>query len=414
VTESDISSICLRVFKGLHQGASVALASFDSRVELGASGSAQVVLRDAPGVAQLALQDGVWFWQEEGFSQALQSGTVWRWGTVVLGLARDQDDWPSVLPMTSFVRTAPRPAITSEPEPQDLPASSANSAVNDPTPEHSEHQIDNPSMQASLRGAVNLKQPRWTSKRVALALAGLILVMLLVLFLASTIMASRSAPPLQSATSSQRQPMDMALVQKVLLDLEVDAMVEPQLRSDGRLLLRGVVSDESQLEAVAGAFRKMSQHVNLMLITQSEFVSRVVTLQHNLPEGVFARAQPNGQLVLASANRPADWTLSDQLVKGELPEVVHLKHQVLSPIAMSQDVEPDTYTMNQTTPLRDAAFPAIPKIAAVIGGERPYLMLSQGQKWLPGGKMGGLTLVAIEEQNLVFEDPQNRQWRRPR
>jgi len=414
VTESDTSSICLRVLKGLHQGASVALASFDSRVELGAAGSAQVVLRDAPGVAQLARLDGVWFWQEEEFTQALQSGTVWRWGAVVLGLARAQDDWPTVLPMPSFVRTAPRPAMTSEPEPHDLPDKSAALAVDDPTREHSERQVDPLPMQASLRGAVNLKQPRWTSKRVAIALVGLILVVLLVLFLASTIMASRSAPPLQGATSSQRQPVDMALVQKVLLDLEVDAMVEPQLRSDGRLLLRGVVTDDAQLEAVAGAFRKMNQHVNLMLITQSEFVSRVVTLQHNLPEGVFARAQPNGQLVLASANRPADWALSNQLVKGELPEVVHLKHEVLSPVARSQDLEPDAYTANQTMPLGDAAFPAIPKIAAVIGGERPYLMLSQGQKWLPGGKMGGLTLVAIEEQNLVFEDPQNRQWRRPR
>lgn len=414
MTESDTSSICLRVLKGLHQGASVALASFDTSVSLGASGSAQVVLRDAPGVAQLALQDGTWFWQEEGFTQALQSGTVWRWGSVVLGLARPEDVWPNVLPIPSFVRTAPRPAIPSEPELQDLPDNSAASTVDDTTLEDSERQVDKPPMPASLWDAGNLKQPRWTSKRVAVASASLIFVVLLVLFLASTIMASRSAPPLLSATSSLRQPVDMAQVQKVLLDLEVDAMVEPQLRSDGRLVLRGVVPDDARLEAVAGAFRKMSQHVNLMLISQPEFVSRVVTLQHNLPEGVFARAQPNGQLVLASANRPADWALSNQLVKGEMPEVVHLKHELLSPVARSQDLEPDTYTANQTMPLGEAAFPAIPKIAAVIGGERPYLMLSQGQKWLPGGKMGGLTLVAIEELNLVFEDPQNRQWRRPR
>jgi hypothetical protein len=149
-----------------------------------------------------------------------------------------------------------------------------------------------------------------------------------------------------------------------------------------------------------------------MVITQAEFVSRVNTLQNNLPEGIHASAQDNGQLLLEAPNDQVDWALARQLVEGEIPEVALV--QQLARGAQPLPQPGGELELTADAPRRDAAFPAIPRIAAVMGGARPYLMLDQGQKWLPGGKIGGLTLLAVEDQSLVFEDAQGRTWRRPR
>ena len=59
-------------------------------------------------------------------------------------------------------------------------------------------------------------------------------------------------------------------------------------------------------------------------------------------------------------------------------------------------------------------FPPLPEIAAVVGGARPFVVLLNGDKWLPGGQFGGVTLRAVEDQALVFDDAQGNTLRRPR
>ncbi|MEI7786122.1 MAG: hypothetical protein WCK08_17150, partial [Betaproteobacteria bacterium] len=59
-------------------------------------------------------------------------------------------------------------------------------------------------------------------------------------------------------------------------------------------------------------------------------------------------------------------------------------------------------------------FPPLPVIAAVVGGPRPFLLLADGQKWLPGGRLAGLVLQAIDDTTMVFEDGQGNVLRKPR
>lgn len=59
-------------------------------------------------------------------------------------------------------------------------------------------------------------------------------------------------------------------------------------------------------------------------------------------------------------------------------------------------------------------FPPLPAIAAVVGGPRPFLLLTDGRKWLPGGRVAGLVLQAIDDTTMVFEDGQGNVLRKPR
>ena len=205
-------------------------------------------------------------------------------------------------------------------------------------------------------------------------------------------------------------PVNLKQVRQVLTQQGMEMLVQATVRPDGRLLLRGVVPDEAQLDALMGAIRKVTQRVNLMVITQSEFVARVKALGRNLPEGIRTVIPEVGHLVLMAERQDVNWTLAEQLVEGEVPESVFVEYLVRDPA----DPRAPAPAPMEAQPSDSAAFARLPRITAVLGGERPHVLLAQGEKWLPGGKVGGLILQAIEDQALVFEDAQGRQWRKPR
>ena len=118
----------LRVLAGLHEGAVVALA--DQGLALATGGDADVLLRDAPAQASLALVDGVWTWRETGFEQALQSGQAWRWGAVVLALAAADQPWPDALPPLVFDRQSFEAPVL----PDEAPAPEASAKGDDAHP----------------------------------------------------------------------------------------------------------------------------------------------------------------------------------------------------------------------------------------------------------------------------------------
>jgi len=405
------ASICLRVLQGLHQGASVSLASFESGLLLGASGAVDVQLRDAPGSAQLAIGPEGWVWQEQGFSHVLTAGVVWRWGAVVLGLAHADDAWPVALPTPVFERVAqPAPA-----SPTETPASAgmASGAL-----EQSSDSVELPDAEKTpllkARTSDAAGPVRWTTPtRAVVGLAVLIVLILLAMVVGVSLWGPRTDQTPLSTQETPVIPVNMKEVQQLLFKMELGDAVQAQLRPNGRLLVRGVAPDEEQLESLVQGIRKITQQASFMVITQEEFVARVATLQNNLPTGVRALPNEKGQLVLDGIHHQVDWTLALMLTENELPEVVRVKQQVLESSQPEVAVQSNPQDPPQQV-VRDAVFPAIPRIASVMGGTGPYLMLAQGQKWLPGGKMDGLILLSIEDQSLVFEDAQGRQWRRPR
>jgi hypothetical protein len=58
--------------------------------------------------------------------------------------------------------------------------------------------------------------------------------------------------------------------------------------------------------------------------------------------------------------------------------------------------------------------PALPAFAVVVGGARPYVVLADGRKWQPGGKINTLLLVSIDDQSIVFEDAHGNSFNKPR
>lgn len=403
------ASLELRVLQGLHQGAQVPLAAFTQGLDIGAAGQADVLLRDAPGQARLAVTGEGLQWQEDDFSRDLQPGMAWRWGSVVLGLALPQAPWPTQLPALAFDRSrtsAEPPAPAGQPQAYEV-ETGADPAADDgaAAPFDAPERVQRP--QARRPDAA-----RWTAARTAGVLAVVLAASLLLLGLASRLVAPPVAATPLTAPAAALPAVDMRQVRQLLVDLGAEMVVLPRLRPDGRLVLKGVVADDDQLEALAVGLRKITGNASVLVITQAEFVARVKTLQHNLPEGIRAQAQDQGLLILEAANDGVDWALARQLVDGELPEVV-LVNQVLRGSGPREPEQAAPVPSFQSQPPQ-AALPALPRIAAVVGGARPFLLLEQGQKWLPGGQIGGVTLQAVEDQSLVFEDAQGRTWRRPR
>jgi hypothetical protein len=411
VSSQHNASICLRVHQGLHQGASVSLSSFESGLLLGASGAVDVQLRDAPGSAQLAIGPEGWVWQEQGFSHLVASGVVWRWGAVVLGLAHADDAWPLDLPTPAFERVE-QPAEASSTE----TATSALSESGEPDLSSDSSVLPDAEKTPLLKARTSdaaVSRPWTTPTRAVVGLAVLIVLILLAMVVGVSLFGPRTDQTPLTTPQTPVMPVNMKEVEQLLFKMELGDSVQAKLRPNGRLLVRGVAPDEEQIEALVSGIRKLTQQASFMVITQDEFAARVSTLQNNLPTGVRALPMEKGQLILEGVNHQVDWSSALMLTENELPEVVRVKQQVPD----SEQVAHSAESGVEETPapvVRDAAFPAIPRIASVMGGAGPYLMLAQGQKWLPGGKMGGLTLLAIEDQSLVFEDAQGRQWRRPR
>lgn len=427
--------IQLRVLSGLHEGAVLAWRSDQSRLQLGPSGGVDVLLRDAPGLAELVCDQGAWSWQEPGFDQPLQIGQSWRWGPLVLSLASASQPWPEEMPALAFDRQPGRaPEVAPEPV---IEAADAAGAVSEAASEPASQEapagdepnsgpIDSPVAQGkTTRGS------RMGAGRLAVVLAlALVLILALLWGLAGqTKPAHETAAP---AASEPIVPVDLAQVKKALLDLGLASQVRSELRADGRLLLTGVVADDEQLEALMRAITPITRRVSPRVITQAEFVARARALQPNLPEGIEASPQEGGQLLLLAKQQEVDWVLARQLVDSELPEAVSVDHRSPVPPAPVQTARPAAPVAPATplgspnppaapatvatsaAPPPEPPFPALPAVSAVMGGPRPYLLLATGDKWLPGGKIGGVVLQSIQDDAVVFDDGQGRTLRKPR
>lgn len=433
----------LRVLAGLHEGAVVGLAGpaeGAQALSLAAGEEADVRLRDAPGQARLEHEGSAWIWREADFEQAVAPGQAWRWGPVVLALAQADQAWPEALPPLAFDRQSFEPTAL-----PDLPAAAHESDETDGAGLDAVGQTlpgDVPEVKADAeptptRGAI--RPGRWLL--VAVAAIVVILGGLVVFVLLSTGAAVPQTQALNPAPSSG--PVNLALVEKAIAQLNLQGAVKARVREDGRLVLRGVVPDIETLEALTAAIARQTRRYTFLLLTQTEFEARARALQANLPAGIEASPEPGGLLVLLGKRDDVDWVLARQLVDSDLPEVVTVDHRlVVTPEAVNQWRE-DRQTLRQAAaaampakaasqpqpspvdgnaavmpvqPLVPAVvpMPPLPAIHAVVGGARPYLVLGDGSKWLPGGKINALTLVSIDNEQLVFEDAQGRSFKKPR
>lgn len=427
-----VMTLQLRVLAGLHEGAVVPLQA-SGELLLAGHGQADVQLRDAPGQARLVATEQGWLWREDGFEQAVQAGQAWRWAGLVLALSAASEPWPDRLPALAFERDGPEARDTNSPAavpaPGDPPAAEPAEDLKAQEPQKAQElkqaqteaappQAHDTSPQPVRRAQAGLL-PAGRAARLALAAA--VAVLLILASLVALLLGNEPtrAPTASVAVTTTERTPSLGQVQKVLMDLGLSASVKPRVREDGRLILRGVVADAEQLDALSQAISRLTRRYTPLLLTQSEFEGRVRALAPNLPEGIEAQPQSGGLLVLQARREDVNWVLARQLVDGELPEVVGVEHRAFRP---TQEREWVDERRARALPAERITVPAVPPPppspsvpwAAVVGGPRPYLVMADGSKWLPGGKMHSLVLVSIDNQFVVFQDAQGRTFSKPR
>ncbi len=433
-------SLQLRVLSGMHEGAVVPLTA-DLPLTLASSGQSQVLLRDAPGAAELHQTSTAWLWREPDFEHPIEPSQAWCWGEVVLALAPAEQPWPETLPELIFSRPKAQPpapalaaASTDKPEPQaqaEAGQSPLDAATGEAAAAAVAEAVAGPQARAPKSARASAAPRAW--RLLGFSLLGLGLVMLVLLAL---LMGTRSStrPPATGQPMEAVPPVNLALVNKAIADLGLSAEVKAKLREDGRLIVRGVVPENEQLEALTQAVARYTRRYTPLLLTQPEFERRIQALQLNLPEGIQALSEPGGLLVLQGQHAAVNWPLARQLADSELPEAVAVSHRVVGVSEVQREWRDSRQALGLSrlgSPTAPAAPentgataaprapapvppPALPEVAVVVGGPRPYLVLAEGGKWLPGGKIKDVELESIDNQFIVFKDSQGRAFQKPR
>ena len=450
------SALELRITTGVHTGARIALQAPDDpaaslSVSIGPGLDHDVVLSDAPGSAQLRHEGGLWRWVERDLTAELGSGSGGRWGGLQLTLSPPGAAWgvPSRL---LFDRSNPQPASATAnaaaPEPAGAAAESvepgaserSSASTSEETPAASAHGDAQPAQStppADADATARAGRRRW----VALA-AGLALLAVFVGVILSAGGGSKPPAPLVTASTPLATPeqparrVDLKALQQALEQAGLANRVRASSLADGRVRLTGVVLDDDEIDRMIGSVRKVTSRIVQGVLTQPEFVRRVAELQTEIPQPVRMRAIPVGRLLLIDAERegidlPA---LRDWLARN-LPEALEVRAIERARLA-EVEAPPPSPEQAQGAPAQasvpapaapaiaifelpalpadEPPFPEVPEIRLVIGGSNPYVVLGSGEKWMPGGRVGGWFLAGVEAQAIILEDIRGRRVSNPR
>ncbi len=368
----------LRVVGGLHAGARAALQAGDGALTVGADPKNDLVLRDAPlASGTVSTRGQAWAWIQEGRTVPLRTGQCLRLGPVILAICMVDDAWPDEAACDAAIDPSARAPSTGAmaTSPADVPLRLARPG-------------------GGRRKAPPTRSGAWLAIAALLTVAGGSAV---AMFHhhgdpdhATPVHAAASAPSMPSDTRAMRDKLEALLVRRGLRDV-----VRASVRADGIIEIRGVVADDDALDNLLRAISSVTQNVYPELLTQSEFARRVQALTPSLPTGVNAVAMSGGVLALHG-----------RVAAGGLAALVNLVHESL-PEAASVDLDD----------LRDLArtpLPPAPVIRSVLGGDVPSVILADGRRLLPGGVVGALHLVSIDDTGVTFADEAGDTVRVPR
>jgi hypothetical protein len=277
--------------------------------------------------------------------------------------------------------------------------------------------------------------PARSSGRRSWVLAGLGILGLLLFGWLLTIFMQRPPAEVPVARASSVQPTpalvaDPSAVNAALASAGLDRRVRVIPLSDGRVRLSGVVADDDELDRAIAAVRRSTSRIVQGILTQREFAVRLAELQVEAPQPVSLRAAPVGRVLLLDAERPGldiarlkSW-LAQVLPEAQEVELAQAKRLAeaialpgAAPLAAVPPPPPPPVAAIGALPAvppDQPPLPDLPEIRLVMGGSNPYVVLASGEKWLPGGRIGGWYLTSIEAQALILEDGLGRQLRSPR
>jgi type III secretion protein D len=446
-SETRPSGLELRIVSGVHAGARIPLPppaeSGIATLSVGPGLDHDVVLSDAPGSAQLRFESGEWRWAEPEFRETLRPESGWKWGAIVLNLATPGSDWstPGKLmfdrsnPTSGQAKGAaasPQEPVSQAPPGADTPPAAAPAEPDDASGAPvaaTSRALDNALETQALADIPERRGLKFAAAVMMVLVLGLIGAWLTTYWSdrpADTHVAA--ALPAQTIPSAQADP---AAVHAALARAGLERRVRIIPLPDGRVRLSGVVADDDELDRAIAAVRPTTRRIVQGILTQKEFSARVAELQAEAPQPVTLRAAPVGRVLLIDADRPGiDVPGLKAWLARVLPESLEIAVAQPARLAEAAGAPPAP----KTGPLAPAAAPApvaaiaalpavpanepplpdLPDIRLIIGGANPYVVLGSGEKWLPGGRVGGWYLAAIEAQTLVLQDGLGRQLRSPR
>ena len=412
----------LRILSGVHRGAAVSLPSEGAAWSLGHAADNDVILRDAPFArATLRGESSRWHWiLDEGPGAKIGSvdwpvGAGVRIGHLAMMLSRSDSGWedPPSLGWVIDQASAHSTPTRGQTEDPSVPGNEAL-AVSD-LPESQAPLAQSEGVSIESAGAVQI--PRRSRVAVWGAVA-MVVIGLSVWGLFATLTVSEKsvvgaagpqsssvgASPAASAPSAS-DVADAALrsaVQRAVDALQVAGSIRVLPHTSGKAQLSGVVDSDETAEAVVRAASKVTTSLKMSLLSQAEFALRVQGLKGSLPEELALRALPWGRVEVSG-------TVADQATKEnvqsllleELPMAMGIEMKVLT----TQEFEAQEAKAAEGKRLK------MPPIAAVVSGPRPYLVLADGRKILPGGVVGTVRLTDIEPSAVVFENEAGVQFR---
>jgi hypothetical protein len=436
----------LRIASGVHAGARIALPpapeAGTATLSIGPGLDHDVVLSDAPGSARLQFEEGNWRWAEQDFRAALTPGSAWKWGEVQFGLAAAGSDW-SLPGALLFDRSVPRAAPTQDAVPSGASDTAAPAASPDAGDERAmglkQTSDESGGEPGQFRDSEASRDPvRAPARRTGLIaiLATLVLVVAGALFAAfvgrkpAEPAVARPSTPEPAAPSNA----DPSAVMAALTGAGLDRHVRLIPLADGRIRLSGVVGDDDELDRAIAAVRRVTSRIVQGILTQREFAARVAALQLEAPQPVTLRAVPVGRVHLVDPERKGiDVRAVESWLARVLPEALAIEVPRAAPLAETPArmegqagggaafatapaaaVPVAAIATLPAVPSDQPPLPGIPDIRLVMGGSNPYVVLGSGEKWLPGGRVGGWYLTSIESKALILEDTLGRQIRSPR
>jgi hypothetical protein len=169
--------------------------------------------------------------------------------------------------------------------------------------------------------------------------------------------------------------------------------------------LLGVVADDDALDQLLSVVAKVTRRIVLDVITDPEFKLRVQALQKTAAPGVQLNPLPIGLLeVQYKSDGASDWSAIQDWLRTELPEAVLVYAAEQKTVSSKEPAAPKTVTQVKVGP----------EIKAVLGGTNPYVILDNGEKWLPGGINQGWTLLSVDADALVLQNSKGESLRSPR
>ena len=278
-----------------------------------------------------------------------------------------------------------------------------------------------------------------------------------------------------ASTQEAARDADLVRVQQRIAEGGFNEVVRARLRPDGRIEVAGVLESADEQDELIRLLSVERRWLALNLLTQVELAERLREVRRMLPEGLDAVALPGGRIALSGLNLDGvDSGSAQSLVERQIPQAVAIINRLTTPgelaVGLTREAQSQGFpslaiawadarlTVSGSIPrertsdweqflrtiqirygervptrvalsLADPAPPAplaaaspqpappppkLPRIVAIQSGAASYLLFADGHRILPGGIINGYRLMAIGDEELVFEDSGGNQYRVPR